>query len=303
MTESQGKMVHRLTGLALLLTGVFVVISLVNIYSQSAGVDVGGEVRNVAPETPSIYISSSTGGARNDYTTSAAVSLTAGSTKTIYVNGSVVDVNGFRDISSVTAVVYEAGATGGASCSANRKDCYTVSCTTEGTDTTTLSYDCAVPIYYNALATTKWTATVTAEDSARSTSSASENFAIDSLLSLDYTSELDFGTMTPGGSASATFTATQKGNVAAALRLAAEALTCDSGEIPPENLKYALTDVGIANATSLSTSATTISGAEVARKTVDGSDPEDELIIYLEVPTGVGGACAGTMEVSSASAE
>lgn len=312
--------VHWLIGGALALTSVFLVIAIVVVNTNADNVSTTASISNATPAVDSVYISSTSGGGAGTDLTS--VTLTASTTKTVYVNGVVSDANGYQDVvqgasSGVVVKLYRSGATGGASCSADNNDCYAVSnagCTLSGGSGTTQNYDCAVALQFYADATDagtysaqNWIASVTVIDTAgpATSSAVTDTTEVASLTALSIPSSIAYGTLALGASTTNAnnqeMTISQNGNTLADVNVhSTAASTCTIGTIPVANQRWSVTDVSYASGTALTGSAAPVSALDVAIRTNDGANTSAILYWNILIPTtGVGGSCTGTNVISA----
>lgn len=310
---------HWLIGGALLLTSFFLVIAIVVVNTNADSVSTTASVGNATPAVDSVYISSTSGGGSGTDMTS--ITLTAGTTKTVYVNGVVSDANGGSDIPStgVAVKMYRSGATGGASCTADNNDCYAVSgatCTLGAANSTTRTYDCPVALQFWADATDSgtysaqnWIASVTVTDTAGpATSSANtDTTEVNSLTALSIPSSISYGSLALGAettnSNNQELTISQQGNTQADVNISSSAaMTCTIGTILVSSQKWATTDVGATDvgATALSGTPTQVTGLNVAVRTSEVTNTSSILYMNISVPTtNVGGSCTGTNTITA----
>lgn len=311
---SQNSSLHWLIGGALALTSVFLVIAIVVVNTNADNVSTSATVSNATPAVDSVFISStSNGGAGTDLT---SVTLNAGTTRTVYVNGVVSDANGGTDIAdtAVSVKMYRTTATNGSACAADNNDCYAVagaSCTLGAASGTTRAYDCPVALQFWADATdagaysaTNWTASVTVVDIAGpATSSANtDTTEVNSLTALTIPGSIPYGTLALAAQTTNAnnqdLTISQNGNTQADVNVSSAAnMTCTIGNIPVANQKWATTDVGFTDvgSTALSGTPTQVSALNVPIRTNDGVNTSSILYMNIGIPVnGVGGSCTGT---------
>jgi len=316
VTHSHDNTLHWLLGGALVLIGLFAIIMLVLVKSQADSVTTTTAINNASPTVVSEFISTAANGGSDDF--SSGIALTAGTTKTIHINGVVQDTNGRADISTVALALYRSGATGGAGCTADNNDCYPVSSCTLATnsDTTQKTYDCSVALKYftdatdtgSTFAVQNWTAGITVTDASSATGTSSSSVEVNTLLALTIPSSLSFGSLALGttttSSNNVTYTLTQQGNQAADVEASMPnaGLTCSSiGNIDNSRVKWALTSVGYADAgaTALTSSAVN-TVANITRQSDDSTATSSNLFWNISVPsTGVAGTCSGTMTITA----
>ncbi len=145
--------------------------------------------------------------------------------KSANVTGQVIDSDGCSDVTYITALAYRSGVS--STCSANDNNCYRgITCSTSCSGTT-VSCTCAASIWFHADPTDAgtyvaqyWQGAILATDSASNTVlGASTNTTVDlnTLLALDVTTSIAYGSLSPGADTGATnqnVTVTATGNAA-----------------------------------------------------------------------------------------
>ena len=219
-------------------------------HSSDCGTTTSASVGNSVPTIGTVYVNT-TGSLADDqgYASGTAISLTAGSTKTVHVVANVTDVNGVGatalsqgDLYVVAATLSKSGTTcDPGSSTPDNNNCYIganqssgspASCSLTFSSSTVVKIDCSFNLQYYADATytgvagteanSTWVANVFAMDTYQQAhSGVSAGTAvlpeIDSLVALSFPPTLDFGsTLTMGQLTTATaYTVTQFGNTAA----------------------------------------------------------------------------------------
>jgi len=82
-------------------------------------------VDNNPPTVVSVVVATTANG-QTDGFPGGSIDLTAGTTRSVYVNGVVEDLDGKATISSVSGTFHRSGATSGDNCSADTTNCYVV---------------------------------------------------------------------------------------------------------------------------------------------------------------------------------
>lgn len=314
MEEAKKSMTHWLIGGILLFVGAMVIVALVIIYSQADSVTTTTEVSNVDPVIDSVFVSSSANGGTNSYT--SGIVLTAGTTKTVHVNGVVSDANGATDISQVNVLFYRSAVTD--ACSTDDNDCYQiVGCTLSNPTSTTKDYNCQVPLQYYADATDgnsasysaqNWLARVTVADTSSATDIDETNTVeVNTLLALTIPSSITYncdGSCTNNESTSDTtneeMTITQQGNDAADVNVSGSDMTCTTlGSIPFGNQEWSLTDVVYESGTDLTGSAV---DTDLAVGLQTGSSVTKTLYWNVSVPYNATGTCTGSNTITAIAA-
>jgi len=251
--ETNNKSMTWLAWGVILVIIVVVIIALVLVYSQADSVTTQTQITNADPQIDSLYVSSSAYGGSNDFGLDASgIDLTAGTTRSVHVNGTVSDANGAGDIDHVELSFYRNGVAGGSSCTADNNDCYKVAtCSTQANDDTHLDYNCQVDLQFFADATDTggqypteaWSSTLGIEDTTGQTNGQTKipGDDVKTLLALDIPTTIDYGTLTNNEKTDETNnqekTITQQGNDEADLEVSsAAAMSCTvNGTIPVPN--------------------------------------------------------------------
>jgi len=303
---------HWLSGIVLVLA-VGLVTTLIYVKSQADSVTTTTSISNAAPTISNVYISSTANGKVDSYT--GGISLIAGTTKTVYVNGTVSDTNGYSDIASVSAKFYRSGVTNGATCTTSNNDCYLVSgCTLSNGSGNTEDYSCAVPLEYYADATDAsgtyaaqdWKAFAIVSDvSTASANTTHSGVEVNTLTALSIPSTLSFGAFGLGTSTTNSnnqdMTITQAGNDIADVAVSqAAALTCTSGSIPAANIQWSVTDISY-NASGTFPLDTNPHDTDLAVQLQTSGTPTTKNLYWnIAIPSSaVSGSCTGTTTITT----
>ncbi|MFH1142292.1 MAG: hypothetical protein ABIH67_03490 [Candidatus Uhrbacteria bacterium] len=315
---------YKIIGLALIMIGVFVAVSFVLVGSMADEVTMNTLVPNSSPSIDYVYISNNQYGFNDDYSNGTITGLIGGSTKTIHINGIVSDVNGDEDISSVSVSFYRTNHADAYDCSADANDCYQDDtgngCSIDTTygDTTQAKFDCPLNLQYYIDATdsdadnysgTSWTVYVTVtDDDYYSDTDSSITKDIESFVSLNIPSTIDFGALALGASTTSDnnveMTVEQYGNMMADVEVAGEALTCDvNGIIPMANMEWSLSDVGVdADGTYDISADATDTDFNIGLRTT--SSVTKSIYWNITIPaSGVEGTCSGTTTITAKAAD
>ena len=191
---------------------------------------------------------------------SSAITLTENTTTAISATATVTDANGCASLSTVVGHFYRSGVTAGG-CDLNSEDddqsCYAeVACTVTGASCTggpdtSATYTCDISMEYyadptvsGAFSAQDWEVTITATDDEAAAHSAVDNVELNSLMSLDVTSAIDYGTLAANsdtGATNETTTATNTGNVAMDPEISGTVLTSGGDTIAIANQEYSAT--------------------------------------------------------------
>lgn len=257
--------------------------------------------------TPSVTSVSLNGGSN--------ISLTEDTTTTVTITAQVSDVDGYADISSASAVVYRSGV--GSSCSVDELNCYSVSCSLSNCAGNSCDVSCSADLYYFAQPTDSgiyssedWLATVTAEDTAAASDSATSPTStteLNTLVALNPQGSISYGTVDPGtntGATNATLTVENTGNVAIDLDVSGSALctdypTCSGGVIPVANQEYLGSAFTYGAGISLSGTPTRLN-YPIAIATNSSSPSTDLMYWGIAIPTGIpGGSYTGVNTITA----
>lgn len=213
-----------------------------------SAIDADCSALNVSNQTPTVTNVSLNSGSN--------ISLTENTTVQISATATVSDADGYADISSATGKIYRSGVSGGSSCTANDNNCYAdASCDLSGCSGNSCTATCSVDMQFHADPTDtgtpwsseEWVAWIEGTDSQSATGSAdnssSQDIDVISLLALDVTSSINYGSLNPGESNDpldkiTTITAT--GNVSLDVTLYGTNMTSGGDTIVVGQQKYAL---------------------------------------------------------------
>ena len=228
----------------------------------------------------------------------ASVTLTENTTKNVVCAGTVTDTNGYTDISHVGAFLYRTGV--GTSTASDENNLYRrygdSECIPSGGAGNSETYTCTFPVQYYAdptdagspYAADNWTCELHPADAVATGTPAIDTVEMASLLALNVTASINFGTLnanTDSGSTNQQTTITNTGNRDMDPELSGSAMTDGgSGSIPASQQKYA--DAAFtysSGGTALSTSPTGVNLVLPQRTTTEITD-----ILYwgLGVPNG-----------------
>ena len=267
----------------------------------------------------------------------ATISLTAGTTKTVYVHGIVTDANGCQTLdtnSQWDATVYRTNVSGTTACSAAGQDCYAFTggdvargagaATCADSNDTEMDYAFTVPLQYFADATvasadsfsaTTWTAWVSITDDETLNDTDSLTFEVGKLLALnvDETS-VEYGALALGedsfsnaGSATAV-TIANYGNYEALDPVVSQAAAWDctipagaGSDIAIANTDWSLADAEGGTWTDMTTSPASLNlNIAQAASELDVAATED-VYMKLTIPSvGVGGTCSSQLTIGTA---
>ncbi len=317
-TDSQ--VLHWILGAALFLIGLFVCIALVGQSSQADNLLSSAGIFNANPTVDSLYFDTvdtfqTDGDGINE--ADRTITLTSGGDTTLNVSGVISDENGDADINYLKLDFWSPEATN-SSCTTDANNCYeVVSCSTQPNDADSLTYNCAIDLAFWANSTATggkeangaeayWTATIFVQDNQGSIAVKSETIDIETLLSLDMGTVIDWGTLSQGVSTTGVNNVdqliTQKGNDRADIQAYGSDMVCsNTGTIPVGNIRWEMTDSGWGGADSLS-------GNIGSPDTVDMNLPyqltpsavTDTVSWNIQIPEyDVSGTCSGTITMTA----
>jgi hypothetical protein len=222
----------------LLLGIVFTLIALIAIvaiiyFRSSATAPTALQQANVTNAAPTVdaIVPSDTTGTGDISLPSGGLTLNEGTTKTLYVRGTISDPNGCTDISDVKVVVYRSSVSGADACTANNNNCYIIDsvagvspgiqgCT--GADDNDANFEISYPVANYAdqtdagstYAADTWQVKATVMDVASLSGSLSNSFEIQSLAAFSIApSVINYGVVALGTIAGEqTLTFTNSGN-------------------------------------------------------------------------------------------
>ncbi len=237
----------------------------------------------------------------------AAITLTAGSTVTVFANVTITDVNGGGDISSASAALYHSTSTSTATADENI-NIKNGTCALSAADGDTKVATCSFTMNYMALPGT-WTANITATDSGAATVSGASagDRTVNSLVGVDVTeAAINFGSLQLGANSSTAKNATivNLGNAQMDSIFSGTNYSCATGTIPVGNTRYNMTTGSYdGGGTDLTVDAVTQTGFDLGIRgvlTADGTNATKAEFFTIKIPTtGVAGACANVITVSA----
>jgi len=240
------------------------------------------------------------------------VTLSESTNVTVWCNATVTDTNGYSDVSTVSAKLWDpASTTEGAGNDYNNH--FTNStCTLSGGSGTTVNAACSFNVHYSANAA-EWTCKLTATDAGALTGTASAtDVTVNQLKALSTVSaSLAFSELALGATSSSdkNINVTNTGNVLidvsvdgyGAIDGDGKSMTCTIGTITLANVKYNLTSGQDFDTTmtSLTDIAVILADFDLA-KTTDGTPSTKAIFWKLRMPSSdVGGTCNGKIVVTA----
>ena len=282
---------------AMLMIAVFLIGFKVSIADTATG---QATIGNTAPSVGTVTL-------YNQASADAEITLSAGTTVSVFCNASLTDVNGYADISAVTATLYHS--TNVSADSDDENSHYTNSSCSIGTNTsaTEAPATCTFNLDYMSINGT-WTCNMTADDGT-ATDPAIDTNTLATLVGLDVTnSTVNFGSLELGANSTAATDThiVNFGNIQMDARFSGDDYTCNvSGTIPVGNTRYNLTTNSYDNMVGkdLTTGATTQTDFDLGVRglsTADGTNATKSEYWTIKIPaSGVAGTCTNTITVAA----
>ena len=241
------------------------------------------------------------------------VTLSESTNVTVWCNATVTDTNGYSDVSTVSAKLWDSGSTTEGAGNDYNNHFTNSTCTLSGGSGTTVNAACSFNVHYSAIAA-EWTCKLTATDAGALTGTASAtDVTVNQLKALSTVSaSMAFAELALGATSSSdkNINVTNTGNVLidvsvdgyGASDTDGYAMTCTIGTITLANVKYNLTadQDYTANMTALTDSAVTLTDFNLAAESTDNTASAGLIYWKLKIPTtGVGGSCSGNVVVTA----
>ncbi|MGV8150818.1 MAG: hypothetical protein ACP5NV_03770 [Candidatus Woesearchaeota archaeon] len=233
------------------------------------------------------------------------ITLSAGSTRIVTCNASLRDWNGYTDIVSVNATLWDVTNAQYSDPDNNNTHYTNSSCTNSGNGVNfTVNYVCQFPVYYYANNGT-WNCTVLIADTYNKTGNRSNSTIFYPMYALNVTDGIDYGNVgVEDFSANKTANITNFGNRAinvtvegyGAVRGDGLAMNCSlGGNIAVAHERFSLTDVDWSSRTPLSSSPQLISGLTIPKQTLPGTMMTNTTYwqLYVDSTNNPGGNCSG----------
>jgi hypothetical protein len=234
---------------------------------NSTYISVGGEDTDTEPPVVSNLVLNG----------NSDINLTENTTTTIQWTATITDTDGNTDIASADGYLFRSGVATGGTCTPSNNNCYyDSSCALSSCAGNSCTATCSVDVYFHAEPTDagtysaqSWQASVTATDDAALTGSGTSSAGVTELLSLialNVTSSINYGSLTPGANSGATnqsTTVTNTGNVPIDGEISGSAMcidypVCAGITIPVGSQEYATSTFTYGAGTDLTGSATII---------------------------------------------
>jgi len=270
---------------------------------------------NSAPTITSMTLSESSGGAAL-----SSINLIDGSTKHVYVHGSITDADSCEQINDVSGtstwsvVFFRTDVANAQLCTPDNRDCYQLTenntnlshC--DGPGDTSLDFEMDIPIAYYAdatdvssspdHATTDWTVFVEVIDDNEASTSSTITTELNTLKALNADAMINYGVLDlDTASTEQTVTLTNTGNNDSLIPLISDTLgwTCTVGTMGPERVHYnASQALGWENGTAVTATPTQMIGVSLLKSS--GTPAQAPVYFTLRLPEGgLGGDCSSTL--------
>lgn len=240
----------------------------------------------------------------DDNSTSPAnqIDLVAGGSLLVYCNATINDTNGYQDISSATAVIYDGAVANPGSANNNETHYTNNSCTLAAGSGLSKDASCAFNMRYYANNAT-WTCNLTAFDLDNANGTGTDTAAVNLLVALNIsTSILNYGNLAPLAESSAIpETITNHGNGQIDMVLNGTSMPCTSiGTIDVTAQHYNVTGTGTTytTMTPLSSSPVTETSFNLAKRTDASGDTTRLTNWKIVAPVGTKGICTGNVTMA-----
>ena len=239
------------------------------------------------------------------------VTLTESGTVTVQCNATITDNNGYGDVSSVSAKLWDPAATTEGGSDDSEKHYTNSSCPLTGGSGTTVDAKCSFTVQYYANPA-EWTCKLTATDGSSATGSGQNTaVTVSELKALSTDGSIALGELALGATSASdvNITVTNTGNIAMNVSVDGygtsdgdgRAMTCSigTGHISVGNLKYSLTaGTAYGSMTSLTDSAVTLD-FNLAKRTQSAASTKN-VCHKLQMPaSNAGGSCTGHIIVTA----
>jgi hypothetical protein len=225
------------------------------------------------------------------------ITLTENATTLVTATATVSDADGYSDITQVIGRIFRLGV--GENCTLDDNNCYEVTCSTSSCSGTDCQADCNFNVWFHAdptdigspWETEHWVAQIKVVDSQNASSSATnttQTIEMNSLVALDVTLEINYGTMYPGETIdplSIVSTVTTTGNVAIDVELSGTDLSSDGNTISVSQQHYATSSVAFSSGYALSTTPTALE-LSTGKPTSHPSDQFQNIYWGIQIPSG-----------------
>jgi hypothetical protein len=268
--------------------GIYLVLQILALIAPRVLADVATstvQVANVAPIVSSVVLN---GG--------SDINLTENTATSVLCTGVITDNNGGSDIVSATATIYRTSL--GSTCTADDNNCYrNISCTLSAPDGNNRYATCTAAIWFHAEPTDTgspwagdtWSCTIVAQDASNATGSAnSAGVELNTLIALDFTPSIDYGTYAPGSGDASTVhvtTATTTGNAAIDVQLSGTDMTSGANTISVSQQRYATSTVAYSSGYTLTTIPTLLE-LDTTKPTTHPSNQAQNIYWGIHIPAG-----------------
>lgn len=247
------------------------------------------------------------------------IDLNAGNTTIVNCTGLIYDTNGWDDIASVNATLYDTSQGDGTTFDNNfryQNSSCSSSCNEFQSSTTNASCSCLFPVQYYANNGT-WQCNMSIGDAfGLSDTDNSSTFTVNTVLGIGVPSEIDFGNLSVTEiSSQIQAVVSNYGNVDINISIRgwggtqaysadynSTAMICDTGNITHEFERYSVhIDDTFGNMTNITNTSVSVPNFNLPIRTNDTNLGNDTNTTYwrLEIPSSVSGICNGTVEFAA----
>jgi len=257
--------------------------------SDGTLLDTYNSLPEIQTEAPPTFSSITVNGNHN-------ITLMMATTTLVQTTGTVIDLNGYGDIVSVTGTLYLSSVS--STCALNDNNCYAQnSCPLSACSGQSCTATCSFNVQYFADPTDSgtpwvgqsWLGSMAARDSegGSSTATSSAGVPLLSLLALTVTPSVSYGNLVPGqtmATLASPVVVTSTGNVSLNVTIYGVDMTSGVNTMPVGQQAYATSSVGYASGTTLAISPGNLLSLN-ERKTVSSSTPATSTIYWgIRVP-------------------
>jgi hypothetical protein len=231
------------------------------------------------------------------------IDLSAGGLLLVYCNATVNDTNGYQDISSARAVIYD-GALANPASADNGETHYTnTTCSLNAGSGISRNASCAFSVQHYANNAT-WTCNLTAFDSDNANGTGATTSAVNLLVALNIsTGVLNYGILAPlAESASVTEVISNHGNSIIDFVTNGTSMPCTGvGTIDVSAQHYNVTGTGVTynTMTALTGSPVTTTAFDLLKRTDSSGERQRTTYWKIQVPVGTKGICTGNVTMAA----
>jgi hypothetical protein len=307
------KILHLIIGALLCVSVIFVSSSIWMMTQANSGVQV--LVENMAPQIILGPVIAGQIGGVEVYSDNTLNNLISGTSRIIYVEGLVQDLNGREDLANVTVVMHRSDNL--STCTESAEKCIknTNCLLTNVVNPYRKAFSCllSLPYYMDATddsagphSSLNWKVTaIVTDDNGAAAIDNSRAIEVRSLVSLDIPNTISFGdrdmNSVTTSSDNLAQTITQWGNVRQDLRvkMTTDGFFCTGSDIgiPRSSMKWALTDIGFDSPSSTAVASSYVDTNFAITKRTSSAAVTKNFYWNLSIPYGVSGSCSATLDI------